>query len=365
MLRWRWAAPILVYAASTLEMLIMISPFAAYFYGVYTPVFHALTQTTATAWLPQFFLPHLARTKSLLFQMLWYLGPILAVVGLVGFFVCAGQLYYGKFVRKTLVNQWVYRRVRHPQYLSLGMAGLGFLLMWPRFIILLTYVMMVGLYYVLARHEEETLRARFGAEYEQYLGRTAMFNLFRRPDSMKSWQPPSRRRALAAWLALVVISVGLAFLLRMEATTQLYAVRWESPNVTAVAFAPRTDEWMTNAMQTVLTAEPLRAALQQTPDGTFLMQIASGGSELRHLLIDLGMKAAAIHALPGLGQGDAFVISRVTPLEAGKSGRVDPFGLDAQREPLFIVRARGLMGGLDVQPLTPDQFYPYFARVVF
>ena len=40
--RWPWIAPILLYAASALEMIIMVTPFAAFFYSVYTPLFHGL-----------------------------------------------------------------------------------------------------------------------------------------------------------------------------------------------------------------------------------------------------------------------------------------------------------------------------------
>ncbi len=57
--RWPWVVPILIYAAATLEMIIMVTPFAAYFYSVYTPLLHGLEASAATAWLPQFFLPHL------------------------------------------------------------------------------------------------------------------------------------------------------------------------------------------------------------------------------------------------------------------------------------------------------------------
>ena len=51
--RWPWMIPILVYAAATREMIIMVKPFAAYFYSVYTPLLHGLEASAATAWLPQ------------------------------------------------------------------------------------------------------------------------------------------------------------------------------------------------------------------------------------------------------------------------------------------------------------------------
>jgi len=120
---WTWVAPILLYAASALEMIIMVSPFAAYFYSVYTPLFHGLEQSVATAWLPQFFLPHLAHTKIALYRGFNWLGALLALVGIIGFFTCAIQLYYGKFIKKQLVSGGLYGRVRHPQYLMLIVGG--------------------------------------------------------------------------------------------------------------------------------------------------------------------------------------------------------------------------------------------------
>ena len=52
-------------------------------------------------------------------------GALLALIGIIGFLVCAVQLYYGKFVKKQLVSGGLYGRVRHPQYLCLAVAGLG------------------------------------------------------------------------------------------------------------------------------------------------------------------------------------------------------------------------------------------------
>ena len=191
-LRWPWIAAILVYAVSALEMLIMISPFAAYFYSVYTPVFHGLEGNVLTAWLPQFFLPHFAQTRFRPLGWLEIVGVFLALAGLLGFLACAVQLYYGKFVKKRLVSGGLYGRVRHPQYLCLAVAGAGFLMMWPRFFILASFLMMLGVYYLLARHEEETIRKRYGPATDAYLASVPMFNPFRSPRGASSWQPPPR-----------------------------------------------------------------------------------------------------------------------------------------------------------------------------
>lgn len=361
-LPWPWIAPILVYAASALEVVIMVSPFAAYFYSVYTPLLHGLAQFEATAWLPRFFLPHLARTPNLLFRFLTYSGPVLGALGLIGFLVCAVQIYYGKFIKKRLVTGGLYGRVRHPQYLCLAVAGLGFLLMWPRFFVLATYLMMLGLYYLLARHEEEVIRGRYGEESERYMARIPMFNPFRGPaDTVRRWRPPARITALGVWTGLVVVSIGLAFLLRKEAVSQLYAAQWSAPNVTAISFSPQPDDRLAAIMQSVLATPPVRALLEQNPDDTLLLQIARGGDELRHLFIDLGMKAGAIQTMQMADQGEYVVVSRVT----APPDRPDPFALTTEIVPLYLVGSQSLRAGLDIQAFSLEQFYPNFSRIVF
>ncbi len=364
--RWPWIAPILLYAAATLEMIIMVTPFAAYFYTVYTPLFHGLDQSAVTAWLPQFFLPHLAHTKIGLFRGVEWLGVVLALVGLVGFFACAIQLYYGKFVKKQLVSGGLYGRVRHPQYLMLMVGGLGFLLLWPRFFILLTYLMMLGLYYILARHEEETIKARYGSVTDDYLARVPMFNPFRSPDRQAKHQPMPRAKAFTVWIVIVVVSLGLAFGLRAIAVSQLYAVQMDSPDVTALSFREMDDDSIRTIAQTVLRSPPLQAFLQRKPDAALFMQINNGRSQLRHLLIDLGMTPAARDALELPEDGYYIVVSQVLARDPDATEVPNVFSLGARTEPLFL--AGPLLDDDAVPPvraLTADQFYPGFARILF
>jgi protein-S-isoprenylcysteine O-methyltransferase Ste14 len=360
--RWRWVAPILLYAASAMEIFIMISPFAAYFYSVYTPLLHGLTQFQATAWLSRFFLPHLAKTDSLLFTGLWYLGPILAGIGVIGFIACAVQLYYGKFVRKRLVHTGLYGRVRHPQYLCLAVAGAGFLLMWPRFFILIMYLTMLGLYYLLARHEEEAILQKYGKEGEAYMARIAMFNPFRAPSTAGRWQPPARWKALAVWTIMTTVSLGLAFFMRHAAVKQVHAVRRTAPNVTAISFASRPPERISAITEAVLATPEVQRMLKDWPDETYLVQIATGAGEIRHLMTDLGMKAGAVQAIPFFDREDYVVMSR---LLSGDAPAPDPFALDVRLEPILLARPDGSDDRLDVRAFIPEQFYPDFARVMF
>ena len=364
---WKWAAPILLYAASALEMIIMVTPFAAYFYSIYTPLFHGLEQSIVTAWLPQFFLPHLAHTKLALFRGFNWLGAGLALVGIIGFIACAIQLYYGKFIRKQLVSGGLYGRVRHPQYLMLIIGGAGFLLLWPRFFILATYLMMLGLYYMLARHEEETIRHRYGSVTDDYLTRVPMLNPFKGLRTSGQWKPIPRARAVRIWFAIIGISLVLAFGLRTIAVSQLYTVQWQppAPHVTALAFREMSDEAIRAIMEPVLETPEAQALLANNPDAALFMQINDGRSQLRHLLIDLGMTSEALGALDIPQDGYFIVVSQVYWRDPDRKAMPNVFSLGARIKPVLLAGPTDDEGRLPVRELPADDFYPDFARILF
>ena len=363
--RWPWAVPILIYAAATLEMIIMVTPFAAYFYSVYTPLLHGLEASAATAWLPQFFLPHLAHTKIAVFRYVEWLGAILALFGLIGFIACAIQLYYGKFIKKKLVTGGLYGRVRHPQYLMLIIGGAGFLLLWPRFFILVTYVVMLGLYYMLARFEEETIRKRYGADTDAYLARVSMFNPFRKPREGQDRQPWPRSTALGIWVGGFAVSLLLAFGARALAVSQFYAVERKDPDVTALAFRELGDEDIRAVMDSALRTAALTKLLAEKPDTALVMQINDGRSQLTHLLIDLGIKAEQRRVLELPDDGWFVVVSRVLPRNPDAEQAPSPFSLAAKVEPIYLISLDKVNDNTTVTQLTPDLFYAGFARILF
>jgi protein-S-isoprenylcysteine O-methyltransferase Ste14 len=129
----------------------MISPFAGFFYAGYGPVLNILYDIKATSWLTGFFLPHAVIARNDLLNFLNGMGRSLFSCGLIAFFIGAVQIYSAKFRRKGVVSSILYRWVRHPQYLFLAISGLGLLLFWPRFIILILYISMLYVYYLLAK----------------------------------------------------------------------------------------------------------------------------------------------------------------------------------------------------------------------
>jgi protein-S-isoprenylcysteine O-methyltransferase Ste14 len=139
-----------LYLLIGLEIVIMISPFAAYFYAGYGPLLNALYAFPATAWLTGFFLPHAVVSQSAVLNFINGIGRTLFSLGILAFLIGAFQIYLAKFRRKGMVNSILYRWIRHPQYLFLAIAGLGLLLFWPRFFIMILYVSMLFVYYLLA-----------------------------------------------------------------------------------------------------------------------------------------------------------------------------------------------------------------------
>src|SRR3989338_8830350 len=77
---------LVVLGIAAAEVLIMISPFAGFFYASlqFEPVLGFLSQSPLTAWLDGFFLNHAVVTRSLLLERQRNVGLGLIVVGLAG-----------------------------------------------------------------------------------------------------------------------------------------------------------------------------------------------------------------------------------------------------------------------------------------
>jgi protein-S-isoprenylcysteine O-methyltransferase Ste14 len=158
------------------EFFYMASPFAGYFYGAYRPGLATLLRVPFGAWLARFFLPHYVVASSSLFVRIHEtVGLALVGVGLCGFACGAGPVYWAKLTRSGPVTGGVYRVVRHPQYVALAVAGLGLLLLWPRFLALVLFVSMLFVYLGLAWVEERKCERAFGRRYHEYRLRTGMF----------------------------------------------------------------------------------------------------------------------------------------------------------------------------------------------
>lgn len=289
-LRGLFGGVIILYFIIALEVLIMISPFAAFFYTALNPVLLFFAEWPTTRWLTAFFLPHMVLPPGLVLQTIRVGGSVLFVVGAVVFLVCAGQVYFHKFFRRGPALGGLYRWIRHPQYLSLGATGLGLAILWPRFLTIVLWAAMVGLYYLLARDEERRMVRQFGDEYREYKLRTGMFlprALERTVDRLLPFQKSPMLRSLLGFTLLVVVAVGGAFALRAYTIAQLPL--WSEGRVTAIAILPADAILLEHRMADVLELPEVKSQLDQS-SGPILVYLVPQNYVMQGMIADTGQQ---------------------------------------------------------------------------
>jgi protein-S-isoprenylcysteine O-methyltransferase Ste14 len=251
------------YVVLVFEILFMISPAALFFYAVYGPVLGFLNGAPETAWLTQFFLPHIAATGNPVLDHTHVAGGLLIVLGLIVFLAGALPLYWSKIRRRGAVTGGIYRLVRHPQYVGLAVMGLGTLLLWPRFLVLLAFVTMLFLYRLLAGWEEAQCLARFGDSYRAYRQRTGMFlprlASVRLPRLLPAGGVSRVVGSLVLFAVVMVAAVAAGFGVREYAVSGLLAI-WH-PETAIVALAPMSRDEITAAYEVAAAAPGVRSRL--------------------------------------------------------------------------------------------------------
>jgi len=261
-----WAT-ILAYCFIGIEIIIMISPFALYFYAAYGPILDFLAASPATGWTTEFFLPHMVFPDDPLINAVSFLQVFL-VIGLLLFFAAAIPLYYGRFTGKKVVQAGMYKKIRHPQYLFLAVSGFGLLLYWPRFIILLLYITMLFAYHFLARDEEGRMQREAPDAYARYMAATSMF-LPGEPGgrvhaALFAWLRPNWLRILALYLLALVLGTALAMAVRTHALGVIPAVRTEE--TTIVSVFPRNPAEVRDLHRIALADQRVAEHLAARPD---------------------------------------------------------------------------------------------------
>jgi len=331
-------AACLFYLAIGLEILFMISPAALYFYTLYGPALNFLDQWTGTAWLTQFFLPHISTTRSAILNALPWIGGICMLIGIVVFLAAAIQIYTAKLRRCGLVTTGLYRYSRHPQYVGLALLGLGALLLWPRFLVLIAYVLMLFLYRSLAALEERRCVAGFGERYREYEIHTERFlpvlqpwKLFATVGIANQWMP-FRRAALGA-IAGIIISLALAFGLREYSLASITA--HYQAQAAVLSPARLSDHELLAAYQTALNEAGIRQITSSTSETPLLIHVVPKAWHLA----DLPLETKSVRG--GHDTPDDFdrrrykvLFSRVRSHEAHASGKAivrSAYGLDPLR----------------------------------
>ena len=253
---------IVLYFVIGLEVLIMISPFAAFFYAAFNPFLLFLARWPATHWLSAFFLPHMVMPPDTFLMAVRVAGSVLFVGGTLMFLICAGQVYFHKFTDRGPALGGLYRWIRHPQYLSLALTGIGLAILWPRFLTAALWAVMVALYYLLARDEERRMVARFGGQYSRYMETTGRF--VPQPLERLSGRVPLPgqllpRAALVLFFALG-LSVGGAFVLRAYTVGRLPL--WSDGRVTVLPILTGDSAMLEHRMSDVLQVPEVGSRLE-------------------------------------------------------------------------------------------------------
>jgi hypothetical protein len=196
------------------------------------------------------------------------------------------QIYGAKLLRKGIVKGALYFKIRHPQYLGLGLAGLGLLLYWPRFMILVTFLMMVGLYYYLARVEENRLEKKYGEDYLEYKNRTWMFfpgGLLEKWGAFLEGSLGSLGRgALAMCASLLIVGIGVGFILR--GYTKGRIPRYERSGLSFISIYQMAEKEVHSVLDAAFEDENISSRLGDDSLAAYLMP---SGYMMQGLIADL------------------------------------------------------------------------------
>jgi protein-S-isoprenylcysteine O-methyltransferase Ste14 len=277
---------ILVFFLMAFEIMIMISPFAFFFYSVFNPVFKFLGHSPATSWLTSFFLPHMILPPTPFLVGVRILGSLLFIGGLLTFVVSALQVYLGKILKWGIADKGLYRFIRHPQYLALGTWGVGMCILWPRFIVLVSLSMMFVLYLFLAKDEERRMTASYGDSYREYMRSTGMFT----PPFASRWfsaiipNNPIRNVAVAASIVTVIMASG--FCLR-GITLRSLPLATQS-NVTLVSILPEDNKLSNHVLGSIIGIQSSEQSNMLKPDKDYLGYLMPADYVMQGMIANTG-----------------------------------------------------------------------------
>ncbi len=329
----------LVYFIAALEIVIMISPFAFFFYSAFNPILLGLNGSVWTRWLTAFFLPHMIVPPTPLLVAVRVLGSILFIAGVLVFLICAAQVYLGKILKWGVASRGLYALVRHPQYTGLAMAGIGLTILWPRFLTLMFLAVMMFLYYLLARDEEQRMLRRHGDGYRTYLERTGMF------------LPRMRRRLaavrpLTAWNVAVVLVATLGgaavvgFGLRAYTVAHLPIVNVNG--IDAMSILPRDlplAEGLIADSRTDPKVEEMISSMQAIPGERILAYVVPVNYIMQGMIADTAPEWRLFQRHQTLAMISDYVVNPMGHLQGGHMGHIGAMMHDStqmQRRIIFV-----------------------------
>jgi len=351
---------IVLYFVICLEILIMISPFAGFFYSAFNPFLLGLAKYPATRWLSSFFFVHLVAPPNGFLQFLRVMGSVLFVTGIVVFLVCALQVYASKFLKTGPALKALYSVIRHPQYLSLAVSGVGLAILWPRFLVVVLWIGMVLVYYLLAKDEERRMLKQFPEPYQKYMESSGMF-LPKRIEQSLGFSTTAGKVVL--FVLLSSFALGGAFLLRDYTIAHLPL--WSESNVAVLPIMPQDEPMLEHRMADILNLEEVKSKLHGGE--SYLVYFMPPKYVMQGLIGDTGgdwqlykqhhtismitdfilhpsghmaghsMHGDASHSEHGMESATVRRLIFVTVSGATTGKKFDPFAVNAIRKPEFMI----------------------------
>jgi protein-S-isoprenylcysteine O-methyltransferase Ste14 len=270
-------AILVLYALIMMEGILMATPFGLLLYSFYRPFLEGVRQSVLTAWIAAFFLPQsVYATSSTLIEFIRWKGQYLFYIGLIGFFAFAIQVYWAKFRRKGMINNFVYSYIRHPQYLFFMLSGVGLLFMWPRMMMLILFTIMSIFYFYLAKFEESRMQAKH-SEYLEYMKKTAMFipgnpggKIF---NLLFGWIPNQKVAHLIAIVFVIIIIFGGAIGLRNLTIANISITKIPDKNIMAISIFPHTEQYLRDVVYKTMAYDSVQKALSEQGNVSFTAHI--------------------------------------------------------------------------------------------
>ena len=280
-----WMSAIALGALVCLEIIIMISPFAWYFYSFFRPFLNVFSQWGGTAWLDGFFLNHALVSTSKVLNWQREIGRYLFAFGVWAFLISFAEVYGRKILRRGVARFGLYALVRHPQYASLAVAGWGLLTIWPRFFLLVVYVTMVFIYFLLAANEERRMEALYPESYPAYAKRKGSFV----PGSPGDWlyqrtfgKIPNRTLGfVGCYVSVLVLAVLGGFLARSHLQTSAEMVARSEAGVYGFSCWPQGEEQLSRVMDRVLADEAVRQRMMESKEHVFFLHVLPDGYQMK------------------------------------------------------------------------------------
>jgi len=108
-----------------------------------------------------------------------WIGLLVSLIGVALVLVGWKKIHKNYWIKETgegkIVTDGIYKYIRHPQYTGFFLITLGIMFEWATIPLILLYILLLVLYYRLAKREEKDMIEEFGLEYLEYKNKTKMF----------------------------------------------------------------------------------------------------------------------------------------------------------------------------------------------